>query len=54
MKKQAHITFNKKILEEEVYKQQALSEDEIKRYTIEEGLTEVQRCLVLLKKPDHD
>lgn len=54
MKKKSHITFNKKILEEEVYKQQALSEDEIKRFTIEEGLSEVQRCVVLLKKPEHD
>lgn len=43
-----------KILVEEVFKQQALSEDEIKRLTIEESLTETQRCLVLLKKPDHD
>ena len=41
-------------MEEEVYKQQALSEDEIKRLTIEDGLTEIQRCLLLLKKPDHD
>ena len=39
-----------KILEDEVYKQQAMSEDEIKRFTIDEGLTEAQRCLVLLKK----
>jgi len=43
-----------KILEDEVYKQQAMSEDEIKRFTIDEGLTEVNRCLVLLKKFDHD
>ena len=34
--------------------QQALSEDEIKRLSIEDGLTEIQRCLVLLKKADHD
>ena len=46
--------FKNKILVEEVFKQQALSEDEIKRLTIEESLTETQRCLVLLKKPDHD
>ena len=47
-------TLNKKILEEEVYKQQAISEDEVKRFTIDEGLSEVQRCLVLIKKPEHD
>ena len=29
-----------KILEDEVYKLQAMSEDEIKRFTIDEGLTE--------------
>ena len=45
---------NAKILEDEVYKQQAMSEDEIKRFTIDEGLTECQRCLVLLKKQDHE
>lgn len=32
--------FENKILVEEVFKQQALSEDEIKRLTIEESLTE--------------
>jgi serine/threonine-protein phosphatase 4 regulatory subunit 4 len=31
-----------------------LSEDEIKRLTIDENLSEIQRCLVLLKKPEHD
>ena len=31
-----------------------MSEDEIKRLTIDEGLTEVQRCLVLLRKHDHE
>ena len=33
--------FKNKILVEEVFKQQALSEDEIKRLTIEESLTEI-------------
>ena len=31
---------------------QAMSEDEVNRMMLEEDLTEAQRCLVLLKKPD--
>ena len=42
-------------MEEEVANfQKALSEDEIKRLMLEEGLSETQRCLVLLKKPELD
>ena len=45
----------KQILEEENANfQKALSEDEIRRHTLEEGLSETQRCLVLLKKPELD
>jgi len=29
-----------------------MSEDEVNRMMLDEDLTEIQRCLVLLKKPD--
>lgn len=45
----------KQIIEEEVANfQKALSEDEVKRLLLDEGLTETQRCIVLLKKPELD
>ena len=51
----SHIKSQKSILEEEKYTmQQAIAEDEIIRLTLDEGLSEIQRCVILLKKPEHD
>ena len=45
----------RQIMQEEVANfEKALSEDEVKRMMLDEGLTENQRCLILLKKPGID
>lgn len=48
---------NQKLLgmDQEVFKkaiEKAISDDEVNRMMLDEDLTETQRCLALLKKPD--